>query len=215
MKALVFDFDGLIIDSETPEYECWRQVWQQHGQTLSVENWVRCVGGSDGIRFDLELERLLGRSLDWEQIHPERIRHHESLMAGQALLPGVEDLMARASEQGWKVGVASSSSTKWVQGGLERLGLMRYVQALRTRDMVEQRKPHPEPYIKVLADLGANAALSFAFEDSEPGVLSAKAAGLTVVAVPNQLTRLQNLSAAHMILASLEDFQLPSVDRGE
>ena len=209
MRALVFDYDGLIIDTESPEFESWQKVFGDHGQTLEVKEWVHYIGGAATMDPGKELERLLGRELHWEPIHAGRARHHQSLMAGKALLPGVEHLMRLARESGWKVGVASSSSSSWVEGGLERLGLMRYVQAVRTRDRVKNLKPHPEPYLMALADLGAEAKGSFAFEDSHTGVSAAKAAGLTVVAVPNQLTRLHDLSHADMVLDSLELFSLP------
>lgn len=208
MKALIFDYDGLIVDTETPEYECWRRIYEEHGQELGPEHWAHVVGGPAGGNMDKELERRLGRVLDWERLHARRIVHHQELMRSQGLLPGVKDLMALARTRGWAVGVASSSSSAWVEGGLERFGLMAYVQAVRTRDRVSQLKPHPELYLKVLEDLKALSAGSFAFEDSFSGVAAAKAAGLTVVAVPNQLTRLHDLSAADMILESLEHFHL-------
>jgi HAD superfamily hydrolase (TIGR01509 family) len=212
LKALIFDYDGLIIDSESPEFESWQRVYAQHGQELEVKAWVHFIGGTAVMDPKQDLERRVGRTLDWKPIQERRLKHHHELMAGRGLLPGVEDLMRSAREKGWKVGVASSSSSSWVEGGLERLGLLRHVQTVRTRDRVQNLKPHPEPYLAALADLGAEAAGSFAFEDSQIGVASAKAAGLMVVAVPNELTRLHDLSAADMILESLERFSLPELD---
>jgi len=210
VKALIFDYDGLIIDSESPEFESWQKVFGDHGQELQVEAWVHFIGGALTMDPGKHLESLVGRELEWEAIHAGRVKHHQTLMAEKALLPGVEKLMKLGREQGWKIGVASSSSSAWVEGGLERLGLMRYVQTVRTRDRVKNLKPHPEPYLSALADLGAEARFSFGFEDSSTGVSSAKAAGLTVVAVPNQLTRLHDLSHADMVLKSLEEFSLPT-----
>lgn len=212
MKALIFDYDGLIIDTESPEFESWQKVYGDHGQSLPVQDWVHYIGGAATMDPGKELERLLGRELHWESIHAGRVKHHQTLMADKTLLPGVENLMKLAREAGWKIGVASSSSSGWVEGGLERLGLRPYVQTVRTRDRVQNLKPHPEPYLMALADLGAEASQSFAFEDSHTGVSAAKAAGLTVVAVPNQLTRLHDLSHADMILESLELFTLPEGD---
>jgi HAD superfamily hydrolase (TIGR01509 family) len=212
MRALIFDYDGLIIDTESPEYESWRRIWADHGQELKPEHWVHVIGGPIAADFAAQLEERLGRTLDWGPLLQARAKHHQELMAGQGLLPGVEALMRRAREKGWGVGVASSSSSSWVEGGLERLGLARHVQTVRTRDRVKNLKPHPEPYLAALADLGAEAGHSFGFEDSQTGVKSAKAARLTVVAVPNALTRLHDLSEADMILESLELFSLPEHD---
>lgn len=212
MRALVFDFDGLIIDTESPEFESWQKVYAAHGQELVAQDWVHCIGGIGAMDPSAELEKLLGRSLDWPPIHDGRLKHHQALMAEKKALPGVEALMRLARESGWKVGVASSSTSAWVEGGLERLGLARYVQTVRSRDRVQNFKPHPEPYLLALEDLGAEAAKSFAFEDSRTGVSAAKAAGLTVIAVPNALTKLHDLSHADMILDSLEHFSLPQGD---
>jgi len=212
VKALIFDYDGLIIDTESPEFESWQKVFGDHGQRLEVAAWVHYIGGASTMDPGKELEKLVGRELEWEPIRAARVKHHQALMADKAVLPGVENLMARAREAGWKIGVASSSSSAWVEGGLQRLGLSRFVQTVRTRDRVQNLKPHPEPYLAALADLGADASRSFGFEDSSTGVTAAKAAGLTVVAVPNQLTRLHDLSHADMILESLEQFSLPMGD---
>jgi HAD superfamily hydrolase (TIGR01509 family) len=209
VKALVFDYDGLIIDTESPEFESWQKVYEDHGQRLEVGSWVHVIGGASAMDPAKELEKLLGRELAWPGILDGRVRHHQKLMEAKATLPGVETLMRQARQEGWKVGVASSSSSAWVEGGLKRLGLMALVQTVRTRDRVSNLKPHPEPYLAALADLGAEASKSFAFEDSRTGVTAAKAAGLTVVAVPNALTRLHDLSHADMILDSLERFSLP------
>lgn len=209
MKALVFDFDGLILDTESPEFECWQKVYADHGQSLEIKDWVHVIGGADVMDPAAELEKLAGKKLDWESIHSKRIAHHRQMIAEKSTLPGVEPLMKLARERGWKVGVASSSSSTWVEGGLSRLGLMQYVQTVRTRDRVQNLKPHPEPYLKALEDLGAKPERSFAFEDSHTGVKAAKAAGMTVVAVPNQLTKYHDLSHADMVLESLEYFSLP------
>lgn len=209
MRALVFDFDGLIVDSETPEYLCWKQVFEDHGQALPVEDWVHVVGGAVLVDMRLELESRVGRPLDWGPVNERRIAHYSSIFDQQALLPGVQALFDAGRSAGWKIGVASNSSVDWVGRGLKRFGLDAYVQALRGRDTAQRPKPHPDPYLEVLDELGARAKLSYGFEDSATGVAAAKAAGLTVVAVPNWLTRHQDLRAAHHVLESLMDFKLP------
>src|SRR5258706_58166 len=127
MRALVFDYDGLIADTEGPEYETWRRVYELHGQDLKPEDWVHVIGGPDQGGIDKELERRLGRSLDWADLHARRLEHHGELMKDLVLLPGVAALMSSARALGWQVGVASSSTSRWVEGGLERFGLAQYV----------------------------------------------------------------------------------------
>jgi HAD superfamily hydrolase (TIGR01509 family) len=210
MRALVFDYDGLIVDSETPEYECWRRTFEEHGQTLLVEEWVHVVGGAVIVDMRLELERRLGRPVEgWDGVNERRIEHYRGIFEGQALLPGVQALFDEGRRRGWAIGVASNSSADWVGRGLKRFGLDGHVGALRARDTASRPKPHPDPYLEVLEALGARPEPSFGFEDSATGVAAARAAGLTVVAVPNWLTRHQDLRAAHHVLESLEQFKLP------
>lgn len=209
MRALVFDFDGLVVDTESPEFESWQQIFTAHGQLLDIQSWAHIVGSLTVMDPRQELEGRLGRRLDWESLDQVRRTHYQELSAATKALPGVEALMRQGEAQGWKIGVASSSTVAWVEGGLKRLGLLPYVKTIRGRDRVTHLKPHPEPYLKALEDLGASAAESFAFEDSQIGVAAAKAAGLHVVAVPNALTRYHDLSAADEILESLEAFALP------
>jgi HAD superfamily hydrolase (TIGR01509 family) len=211
VRALVFDYDGLIIDSESPAYEAWCRIYAEHGSELTAQEWIRVIGKPDegSGSWERELERRVGKELPWPAIHERRLKHHQDLMLSKAALPGVERLMRSARQAGWKVGIASASSAAWIEGGLKRMGLLELVQTIRSKDRVTQRKPHPEAYLLALQDLGADAAQSFAFEDSNPGVAAAKAAGLRVIAVPNSLTRLHDLSAADQILDSLELFNLP------
>jgi HAD superfamily hydrolase (TIGR01509 family) len=210
VRALVFDYDGLIVDSETPEYESWRFVFEAHGQRLAVEDWARVVGGAAFVDMRRELEGRLGRSIrDWERHEARRVEYCRALFEKQELLPGVRRLFEEGRRRGWALGVASNSPSAWVLHGLRRFGLETYVGALRALDTARRPKPHPDPYLEVLAELGGIAARSFAFEDSAPGVAAARAAGLTVVAVPNRLTRHHDLGAAHHVLESLEQFQLP------
>ena len=132
------------------------------------------------------------------------------LIAAAAPLPGVVSLIERGLAAGYRLGVASNSTADWVVPGLERLGLRKHFEVVRTVDTVARPKPQPDVYLAALADLGILTPMgSLAFEDSEPGVRAAKAAGLYVVAVPNELTRHQDLSLADEIRPSLTGYHLP------
>ena len=209
-RALIFDFDGLILDTEWPEYQAWKKVFEGFGLTLEIQDWMHVVGGPGMEDFRLKLQDRLGAKLDWSKVDAERIAHHQILMAEEEILPGVRELMVEGSSKGWAVGVASSSTKGWVYGNLRRIGLDAWIETLRTRDNVPRMKPHPDPYLLACEDLGADPKLSFAFEDSATGVAAAKAAGMTVVAVPNRITIHHDLSAAHQVLKSLDKFKLPA-----
>ena len=209
-RALVFDFDGLILDTEWPEFVAWQKVFADLGLTLAMEDWMHVVGGPNQFDFRLKVEERLGRKPDWASIDASRLGHHKVLMAEQEILPGVRELMIDASAQGWAIGVASSSSREWVFGNLRRLGLDSWIETMRTRDNVPRMKPHPDPYLLACQDLGADPRQSYAFEDSATGVAAARAAGLTVIAVPNRITKHHDLGGAHQVLKSLDLFKLPA-----
>ena len=208
-RALIFDFDGLIVDSETPAYEAWRELYEREGVHLAVADWLNAVGYVDGFDPQNHLEKVTGRVFDWPALDLEVKARARELVWASPPLPGVVALLEAGWTAGWRLGVASNSSADWVVPGLERLGLRSYFEVVRTVDTVARPKPQPDVYLGALADLGLSTATgSLAFEDSAPGVRAAKAAGLYVVAVPNALTQHQDLSPADEIRASLEGFRL-------
>ncbi len=208
-RALILDFDGLIVDTEMSEYRAWREVYEGAGEHLAVEDWLRAVGYVNGFDPRAHLETLTGRTFDWQKIDEGRRGRIQELNASLQTLPGVRELIAQGLRLGYRLGLASNSTADWVLPGLERLGLRRSFAVVRTVDTVDRPKPAPDVYLAVLADLGATAAGGYACEDSEPGVRAAKAAGLYVIAVPNPLTRHQDLSMADEVRESLEGVHLP------
>ncbi len=208
-RALILDFDGLIVDTEMAEFVAWQELYERQGARLEVADWLDAVGYVNGFDPRAHLEKLVGRALDWPALEPNRLARARSYAADLPVLPGVVALLEQGKRLGYRLGVASNSDGAWVGEGLGRLGLREYFAVLRTRETVARPKPNPDVYLAVLADLGASAAGSLAFEDSQPGVEAAKAAGLYVVAVPNSLTQHQDLSRADEIRASLSGYELP------
>ena len=213
-RALLFDFDGLIVDSETPEFVGWQEIFRAHGAELTETDWRAAVGYINGFDPRAHLENLVGHNaFNWPELEAARRLRNAEIMRGQPVLPGIAELMRAGVASGWRIGVASSSTRDWVEGGLDRLGLRELVETICTRDSpgVRAPKPAPDVYNLALRELGADAdpSQSFAFEDSQPGVQAAKAAGLRVIAVPNALTQHQDLSVADAMLASMLDFKLP------
>jgi HAD superfamily hydrolase (TIGR01509 family) len=181
-------------------------VYEAAGVELTEQVWTSAVGSVNAFLPKAFLENATGRVFDWESIDRERRRKLLVHQHAQPVLPGVADLMLRGREAGFRIGVASNSTRDWVEHGLERLGLLPLIEVIRTVETVPRPKPFPDVYLAVLGNLQAEAGQSFAFEDSEPGVRAAKAAGLRVVAVPSALTRYQDLSLADCTVASLEGF---------
>ena len=205
IRAIVFDFDGLILDTEEPIYRSWLEVYQAFGQDLPFERWVRTVG-STNTAFDPRryLEERLGRPLSQDVLERRLNRRTEMVLANQPL-PGVTQRIDEARVLGLKLGVASSSSREWVSGHLARLGILDRFECLRSRDDVANVKPEPDLYLAVIDCLGVRASEALAVEDSPNGVAAAKRAGMACVAIPNTITAQLDLSRADLVLNSLAD----------
>ena len=212
IKALVFDFDGLILETEGPSYQSWSDLYTSFGLSMPLSTWVAIIGTSDG-PFDpaRELERRLGKKLDWAVLEPQRKAQEQALLQAESPLPGVLDYLVDARRMGLFIGLASSSSSNWVKGHLTRLGLLDYFDSLRTRDHVTLTKPDPALYLAVLNDFGVPANQALALEDSPNGIRAAKRAGMYCVAVPNHLTRQLDVSEADLCLTSLAEIGLESL----
>ena len=208
MKLIVFDFDGLILDTEVPVYDAWQELYVEHGQHLPFEKWAECIGTADVFDPCADLAERVGRALDPAALqHRHRLRT-DGLITAQRVLPGVVERLDEAAAMGITLGVASSSSRAWVEGHLERLGLLERFHAVRCADDVPQVKPDPALYRAVLDATGVRAADAVALEDSPNGVLAAKRAGLACVAVPNALTARLDLRHADLLLGSLAELPL-------
>lgn len=212
-RALIFDFDGLTLDTESATFAVWRSVYRREGVELTLPTWLQAVGHVGNFDPHAHLEEMTGRRHDHAALDAEIRALLERAVADLPPMPGVEALMRVGREMGWRIGVASNSDSAWVRGGLAASGLAPLVEAVCTRDDVANPKPAPDVYRAVLAALDAAPESSIAFEDSRPGVLAAKAAGLHVVAVPNTLTRHSDLSPADERLATLVDYQLEKGSR--
>jgi HAD superfamily hydrolase (TIGR01509 family) len=209
IRALVFDFDGLMVDTELPAYDSWLDIYREYGQEFPLPLWSAVLGGSSR-EFDpvAYLAERAGRPLDAEAIRARRWRRKLELVAAQPLMPGVAAYIDDARRLGLGLGVASSSSRAWVVGHLDRLGVADRFDAILTADDVERVKPAPDLYLAAVAALGVRPDEAIALEDAPNGLLSAKRAGLVAVAVPNPLTGQLPLDHADLRLISLADMPL-------
>ncbi|MEO8744541.1 MAG: HAD family hydrolase [Candidatus Dormiibacterota bacterium] len=208
IRAIVFDFDGLILDTEEPVYRSWLEVYRAHGEDLPFERWIQIVGSTTAsFHPQLHLEERLGPPLT-KEVLDRRIDRRTQMILANRLLPGVGARIEEARAMGLKVGVASSSTGDWVRGHLARLGILEKFDCLRSRDDVASAKPEPDLYISVLECLGVPASEAIAIEDSPNGIMAAKRAGLRCVAIPNSITASLHLGQADLILGSLAEVTL-------
>ncbi len=205
IKAVIFDFDGLILDTESPIFQSWQEVYKEYDCELALEEWAANVGTEDSFDPVAHLEGILGKSLDAAAIRNVRKPREDVLIEAEAILPGVEAYITEAKRMDRKLAVATNSSRDWVTTHLERLGLMHYFDIVRcwNDSDVMQRKPQPGVYIAALKALDITADEAIALEDSPNGILSATRASIFTVAVPNALTRLMGVGDADMVLESM------------
>ncbi len=212
IRGIVFYFDGLILETEGPDYHSWREMYEGYGCSLPLERWSELIGTAEhGFDPYAELEAQLGRPLDRAEVRARRRARYAELVAEEEVLPGVLGYISDARRLGLRLGVASSSSREWVIGHLERLGLLAYFDVLACRDDVPRTKPDPALYLSALRSLGLRPDAAIAVEDSPNGITAAKAAGLFCIAVPNELTRGLSLSRADIVLASLAELPLEAL----
>jgi HAD superfamily hydrolase (TIGR01509 family) len=212
LRAVIFDFDGLVLETEEAIYLAHAEVYREHGEELSLDFWKTTVGTD---RFDprADLEARLGRALDWEAIAARRRRRTGELLAGREVLPGVVDLRDRAREAGLKLAITSSSSKRWVRGHLERLGLDAGWDCIVGREDAALAKPDPGLYLATLQCLGVRAEEAVAIEDSGHGQTAARVAGIRCVVVPSVMTLGADFSAADLLVDSLADVTLADLER--
>ena len=205
-KAIIFDLDGTILDTETPEFVSWREVYAGFGVSLELQAWVKAIGTSDsGWDPYVHLESLVGGPVERAAVRGARRTRFDELMTGVQPREGIVSWLNEAHDLGLRVGVASSSGASWVLRFLDALGLRNHFDVLATRDRVTRSKPDPELYELALRELGVSAAEALAVEDSPNGIAAAKDAGLFCVAVPNAMTASLALNRADVVLASLSE----------
>jgi HAD superfamily hydrolase (TIGR01509 family) len=189
IKAVIFDFDGLILDTESNEFHARAEIYRLLGLELPLEEWGKCIG-TDASAFDeyAYLEGLVGKPVDRDKLKMERHALFTNRMSLENVRPGVLEYLQSAQDLDLRIGLASSSSFAWVAGYLEIHKLTHYFETIRTKDDVVKVKPNPELYQIALTDLGVLPTEAIAFEDSPNGALAAKRAGMYCVIVPNSVT---------------------------
>jgi HAD superfamily hydrolase (TIGR01509 family) len=204
--AVLFDFDGVIVDTEWAIYDAWHRTFRAHGHPLPLETYTQCIG-SDFATWSpkTHLEELTGNSFDWHDLDLRRQEEIVRDLANEGPMPGVVDLLAALTTAGVPIAVVSSSSHHWVDGWLDRLGLAGWFTTVVCRGDASRIKPAPDLYLEAARRLGRAPADCLVIEDSLNGVKAANAAGSPVWAVPNRCTACLDFSLADRICSSLDE----------
>ncbi len=211
LKALIFDFDGLILDTETPEVLVWQSIYRDHGFELPVHEWEKTIGGYGISNFDAaeHLSLLSSGRLDAVSMKSRYRVEADAIIHASPILPGVVDLIEDARRKGLQIAIGSSSPHSWVDPHVNRLGIRHYFNHIICQDDVPpgRTKPNPDIYLKALDALDVRNTEAAVFEDSPNGVLAARRAGIFVVAAPNPLTQKMGVSG-DLTVSSLAEVSL-------
>jgi beta-phosphoglucomutase-like phosphatase (HAD superfamily) len=212
IRAILFDFDGTLWDDESAVFEAYRRLYASHGHDLPIDEWATGVGTLGGFDPVADLEAKLGRELheagadgvSWDRVVGD--------LDEIGLRPGVGAYLEEAAERGLALGIVSSNDRDWVEEHLRRMGVAGVWGVIATADGdLERAKPSPALYTEALAAIEVSPPEAIAIEDSPNGIAAAKAAGVFCLAVPNEVTATLDLSAADLIVRSLEDLPLRSL----
>jgi HAD superfamily hydrolase (TIGR01509 family) len=211
ITALIFDFDGLLVDTETPAFESWHAIYAEYGQALSFDLWKDSLGTSHGFDPLSHLAALAGRPIDRESLRARRLASKQELSAAQPLLPGAQAILDQARALRLPCALASSSDRPWIDRWLDLHNIESYFSCIRTAEDVARTKPAPELFLSAAMCLGVPPAACLVFEDSPNGILAARAAGMRCVAVPGAMTRQLDLPPADLVIESLDALPLAQI----
>jgi HAD superfamily hydrolase (TIGR01509 family) len=205
IRAVVFDFDGLILDTETPLIDAYGHVHAEHGVAFDRALFLRSVGHAE---YAFDPWHGFSPHADRAALELQRRSFKDTLMIQQPILPGVVALLKAARAAGIRVGLASNSEHTWVDPHLERLKLREHFEFIACRGDAPSPKPEPDLYKLVLNRFGIRGHEAVAFEDSHSGSLAAKRANLWTVAVPNQATAHHDFAHVDLIVNSLAEITI-------
>ncbi|WP_155593820.1 HAD family hydrolase [Lysinibacillus cavernae] len=209
IKAIVFDFDGTIIDTETAWYSVFRDAYARYGVELSLETYARCLGTNlqdfNPYTYLVTHHQI---QLDVVAFRSSIQQCHAQLMEKESLRPGILTLLQQAKEAGLQIGLASSSSRQWIDQYVDKLGIREFFDCYCTADTVTNVKPDPELYLQALEQLGVQPNEAMAIEDSPNGAQAAVAAGLYTLVIPNVLTKQLPFGVGHHTIDTLEQYDI-------
>ena len=205
IRALVFDFDGLILDTETPLIDAYAEVHRRYGVSFDRTLFLRGVGHAD---YTFDPWHGFSQHSDRAALEVERRASKDEIMLRQPILPGILEMLDAARASRIHVGLASNSNHSWVDPHLTRLGLFDRFEFIACREDAPSPKPEPDLYRLVLNRFGLRGHEAIAFEDSHAGSLAAKRANLWAVAIPNESTAHHDFEHVDRKLTSLAEVTL-------
>jgi HAD superfamily hydrolase (TIGR01509 family) len=202
IRALLFDFDGVIVDSEWIMYQVWDELFQEHECPLPIDLWLDGVGAEDAFDPAEYLQSYVGEGLDPAQLRAGAWQEIHRRMDRAQLRPGVRRLLREAHARGLRLAVASSGPRDWVERYLAHFGIRGLFHSVVCREDVQQVKPAPDVFLAAVRALGVTPEESLAIEDSPHGAAAAQAAGVSCIVAPSRITEADEFEGADLVVPS-------------
>lgn len=216
IRAVIFDFDGLVVDTESTGYLTWKEIFDQHGHHLPAERYAQAVGTdflTGGYDPRRDLEQLTGQTFDWDAMEITRRARESDLRKLLLTLPGVRDRLSEARSLGMKTAIASSSPRWWIDSWMEQLAIRDQFDHISTVDDTGKVKPDPSLFLHAATNLGVDVTEAVIFEDSLNGLMAAQSAGIRCIVAPGPMTRHLDFTGAWMQVESLDQVSLVEVSK--
>ncbi len=213
LRAVIFDFDGLVVDTESTGYLTWKEIFDEHGHHLTIEHYAQVIGSDFTTGYDprRDLEQRTGRDFDWDAVEVRRKDREGTLRQTLKTLPGVVDLLVEAAALGLRTAIASSSPRAWIDSWMDQLGLRHHFHHISTVDDTGKVKPDPSIFLHATETLGVSPDEVIIFEDSLNGLRAALAAGMRCIVAPGPMTRHLDFAGAWSRVDSLTEVSLASL----
>jgi HAD superfamily hydrolase (TIGR01509 family) len=202
IEAVIFDLDGLILDSERPIRDAVIEVVAALGFEMSDAFYATLIG-VPGPECDAMIRDYFGASFPFDTyFENSNAKIAEALSGGIALKSGVREILTHLEQRATPLGLATSSSRHYVEKQLSANDLAPFFKAVATRDDVRRGKPHPDLFLKASADLGIVPERCLVLEDSHNGVRAAHAAGCVPIMVPDLLLATDEMRSLSLTVAT-------------
>ncbi|MBU0700205.1 HAD-IA family hydrolase [bacterium] len=208
IKAVIFDMDGLMVDTETVYFIALQQIAQKRGKDFPMALKRAMIGKQGVISMDIFKEYLVLNETA-EDLLVEREDVYGGILNKTELVPldGLPELLLLIDTMGIPAAIASSSAEQWIRLVINKLGISDRFKAIVSGDNVKNSKPYPDIYLLAAKRLGVLPQYCLALEDTPTGIEAAKRAGMICVAVPNHYSKGLDFSMADMVINSLEDVE--------